>query len=68
MSENNQKFLTAKEILAEYPNLFSRSTLWRLAKRGELKPCGKIGNKTKIYLRENAENYLMRDELNRTGD
>ena len=63
MSENSQKFLTVKEILAEYPNLFSATTLWRLDKRGELKPCGRIGKKSRIYLRETVENYLMRDEL-----
>jgi predicted DNA-binding transcriptional regulator AlpA len=55
------KKLTAQEILELYPRKFSLSTLHRLAKDGELKPCGRIGKKTRVWKQSSIENYLERD-------
>lgn len=56
------KKLTAQEILETYPNKFSLPTLYRLDKRGELKPCGRIGKKTRVWKQSSIENYLEREE------
>jgi hypothetical protein len=55
-----KKYLTTSEILTSYAGLFSRTTLWRLAKKGVLKPCGRKGERDNIYLKESIENYLSR--------
>lgn len=62
MNESD-KILTAREIFEEFPNKFSISTLYRLDKRNELKPCGRIGNKTKLWKKSAIEAYLQRYEL-----
>lgn len=54
------KKLTAQEIVKTYP--ISITTLWRLEKRGELKPCGRIGKKTRVYRQSAIEAYLERFE------
>lgn len=61
MSE--KKYLTTKEILEMYEGLFSRTTLWRLARRGILKPCGKKGERDNVYLRSSVEAYLHRLDI-----
>lgn len=56
----DKKYLTTTEILTNYSGLFSRTTLWRLAKKGVLKPCGKKGERDNVYLKESVEKYLQR--------
>ena len=49
-------FLTTKQVIEQYP--LSSMTLWRLDKRGELKPCRRTGGRMKIYRRRDIESFL----------
>jgi predicted DNA-binding transcriptional regulator AlpA len=54
--------LTAKEILELYPNKFSLTTLWRLAKKGQLRHCGRAGLRKRVWRQSAIEAFLTRDE------
>lgn len=47
-----------------YPNRFSQFLLWQLNKSGKLKPCGRLGKKTRIWQQSDIDRYLTRFENN----